>query len=71
MKAPSTYNGKSLVFEETFRSAFPMPTEEAARRVLESIREVHSESYGWIEIDSRIEETQAGYVAVRHHAQYK
>lgn len=71
MKAPMYHDGKRLNYEEIFRSAFPRPTEDSARAVLESIRSQHSSTYGWVELDARIEETPAGFVAVRHHAQYK
>lgn len=71
MKAPMYHDGRQLKFEETFRSAFARPTEESAREVLEAIRSQHSSAYGWVELDARIEKTPAGYVAVRHHAQYK
>ena len=70
-KTPLTHDGKDLKFEETFRSAFPKPTRELAENVLEEIRNQHNSAYGWVEIDSRIEETPAGFVAVRHHAQYR
>lgn len=71
MKAPMYYDGKLLTYEETFRSAFARPTEESARKVLESIRNQHSSAHGWVELDARIEKTPAGFVAVRHHAMYK
>ena len=70
-KAPMYHDGKQLKFEETFRSAFARPTEESARQVLEDIRSEHSAVHGWVELDSRIEKTSEGYVAVRHHAQYR
>lgn len=71
MTAPKIFDGKSLTYEEEFRSAFAYPTEAEARKCLDSIREVHNRSYGWVELDSRIENTPNGFVAVRHHAQYK
>ena len=71
MKAPMYNDGKQLKFEETFRSPFARPTKESANAVLESIRAAHSSIDGWIELDARIEETSEGFVAVRHHAQYK
>ena len=71
MKAPETYQGKTLAYEETFRSPFVRPTEESARRVLDEIRSCHSSAYGWLELDARIEPNDGGFVAVRHHAQYK
>jgi len=71
MKAPKYHDGKELKYEETFRSPFARPTEESARKVLDSIRESHNSANGWIEIDSYIEKTSNGFVAVRHHAQYK
>ena len=71
MKAPATYKGKDLVYEEVFMSPFVRPTEESARRILEEIRNCHSLTYGWVELDARIESKDGGFVAVRHHAQYK
>ena len=71
MQAPKYYDGKALKYEETFRSAFPKPTKELAEKVLDSIREVHDSAHGWLELDARIEETPEGFIAVRHHAQYK
>lgn len=71
MKAPKYHDGKQLVFEERFHSAFPQPTEKDARKVLDAIRSAHSSAYGWVELDAYIERTYDGYVAVRHHAQYK
>ena len=71
MKAPKYYDGKELRYEEVFRSGFVRPTEESARKVLQEIREVHDEMHGWVELESYIEKTPSGYVAVRHHAQYR
>lgn len=71
MKAPYTHDGKQLRYEETFRSAFARPTEEAAREVLNAIRSQHDSTRGWVELEARIEKTSKGFVAVRHHAQYK
>ena len=71
MKAPSTWNGKRLKYEETFISPVALSTEESAQRVLDAIRAQHSKENGWIELDARIDETPEGFVAVRHHAQYK
>lgn len=69
--APKVNNGKTLVFEEEFRSPFVRPTEEAAKLVLEEIRNCHPAIYGWVELDARIERCNGGFVAVRHHAQYR
>ena len=71
MKAPMYHDGKRLNYEEIFRSPFPRPTEDSAREVLESIRSQHSSIYWWVELEARIERTSDGFVAVRHHAQYK
>ena len=71
MRAPKTYRGKQLSFEEVFRSPFPQQTYEEAKRILNKIRESHGPEYGWLEIESEIKETPRGYVAIRHHAQYK
>lgn len=71
MNAAKERNGKTLVYEETFRSGFPVPTQEEANRILNEIREIHSSLYGWVELEAYIDPTPEGYVAVRHHAQYK
>lgn len=71
MKAPKYHDGKTLNYEETFRSPFARPTRKAAEAVLDSIRSAHNSANGWVEIEARIEETPSGFVAVRHHAQYK
>ena len=71
MKAPMYHDGKQLKFEETFRSPFARPTEKSAQEVLDSIRAAHNSAHGWVELDARIEKTSQGFVAVRHHAQYK
>ncbi len=64
--------GKTLRYEETFRSASVRPTKESAMRLLDEIRSIHSANYGWVEIDAWIEQVPGGgYRAVRHHAQYK
>ena len=70
MNAPMYHDGKILKFEEIFRSPYPMPTKEAAEAVLNSIRSQHSSTYGRVEIDARIEPSENGFIAVRHHAQY-
>ena len=71
MDAPMFMDNKRKVFEETFVSAFPQPTKLAARNILNKIRVCHPASSGWFEFDSEIRETPSGYVAVRHHAQYR
>ena len=71
MKVPKYHDGKKLKYVETFRSPCPRPTEESARKVLNSIRECHSPKNGWIELNSYIEKTPEGFVAVRNHAMYK
>lgn len=69
--APMYHDGKQLKFEEVFRSPFARLTKESAQEVLNSIRAAHDSVYGWVELDAWIEETSQGFVAVRHHAQYK
>lgn len=71
MKAPMYHDGKQLVFEETYRSSYANPTKESAQKVLDSIRAEHDSAHGWVELDARLEETPQGFIAVRHHAQYK
>lgn len=71
MKAPVFHDGKRLAYEETFRSPFARPTEVSAQEVLKSIRREHSSAYGWVELKGWIEKTPEGFVAVRHHAQYR
>lgn len=64
--------GKTKVYEEPFVSPFGKDTEAEAMRVLNSIRECHPESKGWVEIDGYTEQRADGkWYAVRHHAQYK
>ncbi len=70
-KAPETYNGKHLVFEEKFRSPLVKDTVRGAERVLEHLREMYDSASGWVEIDAWIEPKDNGYIAVRHQAQYK
>lgn len=70
-RAPETYNGKKLIFEETFRSPFVRPTKEAAQKILDNIRTMHASEQGWLEIEAGIEPKDGGFVAVRHHAKYK
>ena len=71
MNAPKYHDGKSLKSEEIFRSSNAKPTRELAQQVLECIRDVYNPSHGWIELEAWIEKTPDGFVAVRHHAQYK
>lgn len=71
MKAPTTFEGKRLVYEEVFRSPFVRPTEASAQEVLNDIRAVHNRAYGWVEIEAHIEKKGDGYVAIRHHAKYE
>lgn len=71
-KAPTTWNGKSKIFEETFRSPFEKETEGEALRTLNDIRAAHPSSYGWVEISGYAERLPNGmWRAVRHHAKYK
>ena len=69
--APLEYNGKKLVYEEVFRSPGPQPTAKDATEVLEKIRASHSEKYGWVEFEAKVEYYGGGWHAVRYHAQYK
>lgn len=56
------------MYKETFKSPFEKDTEAEAQTVLDSIREVHSEKYGWKEIKGYIETSPNGkYRAVREH----
>ena len=70
MKAPETWNGKVLYYDETFRSR-PYPTEAEAQWKLDRIREFHNPERGWRELSATIERTEEGYVVVRHHALYR
>ena len=71
MLAAQTYQGKTLKFEEEFRSPFVRPTKESAQEVLDAIRASHRAIHGWVDLEARIEKVPGGYVAVRHHAQYR
>ena len=71
LNVPMEMNGKTLHFEEIFRSAFPKSTPSQAEIVLNSIRGCHDEAHGWVEIDAWLEKTSTGYIAVRQHAQYR
>ncbi len=64
-------NNKEEVYRETFFSPFEKDTEEDAFKVLQAIRESHSEIYGWKEIRGFVEKLPNGkYRAVREHAKY-
>lgn len=64
--------GKTKAYEEIFVSPFGKNTEDEATRVLNSIRESHPESNGWVEIEGYVEQKADGkWYAVRHHEQYK
>ena len=67
---PKTMRGRKLVFEGTYRTE-PQKTHEGAKRALEEVRSIYSESYGWKEFDVRIDKVKGEFVAVRHHALYK
>ena len=70
--APMEYNGKRLVFQETFVSPFEKDSRDDALRVLEAIRANHPDSAGWLEIYGGTELLSNGkWRAVRHHAQYR
>ncbi|MGN1269329.1 MAG: hypothetical protein ACI4UU_00440 [Clostridia bacterium] len=71
MKAPMYHDGKKLQYEETFRTVNASPTEELAIKALNNIRATHSYKDGWIELAAWTEKTPQGFIAVRHHAQYK
>ena len=71
MSAPLERNGKSLRYEEIFRSAYHEPVRCEAEKILNAIRENHTEEHGWYEIDAWIEHYSDGFVACRYHAQYK
>ncbi|MBO4293129.1 MAG: hypothetical protein J5881_01905 [Clostridia bacterium] len=60
------------VYREVFVSPFEKKTENEALKVLQAIREVHSEEHGWKEIRGFVEKLPNGkYRAVREHAQFK
>ena len=70
MKVPEMYEGKRKTFEEIFQSPFYKATESEAEKVLNSIRESHPQSSGWVELEGYVEHTSQGFRAVRHHAKY-
>lgn len=56
------------IFKETFRSPFGKETESDALKVLDSIREAHSEKDGWREIEGYAEKRADGkWYAIRIH----
>ena len=69
--APPEMNGKKLVFEEIFRSNYPVLSISEAEKKLNDIRDCHREMYGWVEFDAWLEHYPFGYMAMRYHAQYK
>jgi hypothetical protein len=71
-QASNTYNGKTLRYQEVFKSPFEKATKADALRVLEAIRDCHPSSSGWIEIEGYAEQLPNGnWRAVRNHAQYR
>ena len=72
--APETYDGKKKIFEEFFVSPFQKDTESQALQVLDSIRESHPTSSGWVEFETGtgIYKLPNGkWFAQRHHAKYE
>lgn len=56
-------------FREVFKSPFEKETEGDALDVLQSIRDSHPASNGWIELNSYVEKLPNGkWRAVREHA---
>ena len=63
---------KREVYREVFVSSFAKDTEGDALKVLQTIRECHSEMCGWKEIKGFVEKLPNGqYRAVREHAKYE
>ena len=58
--AAMTMNGKTKVYEETFKSPFEKDSESDARKVLEAIRDVHDSAHGWVEIEGYVEKLPNG-----------
>lgn len=59
-------------YTETFVSPFEKETKGEALRVLQSIRDVHSVEYGWVELEGFVEQLPNGkWRAVRVHEQRK
>lgn len=72
MFAPNEYDGKHKVFEETYLSAGHQKTADAAFRVLESIRDSHPTSEGWVEFEAGVQQLPDGnWQAFRMHAKYE
>ena len=71
-QAPEVYMGKSKVFEELFVAPHNYPSRSDALHKLNSIREGHPFSSGWIEIGFNIKQLSDGswYLEV-HHAKYE
>ena len=74
VRAPETKDGKKKVYEELFVSPFQKDTESSALQVLNSIRESHPDSSGWVEIADGtgiIQLPNGKWCAQRHHAKYE
>lgn len=72
MTATSTWNGKPLVFSETFKSPFEKDTEAEALKVLDEIRSAHPAKDGWVEVSGYAEHLPNGkWRAVRSHRKYQ
>ena len=72
MKAPEEFDGRKKIFEEVFKTPANFWTKQQAEDVLNSIRESHNSSCGWVEFEAQTEKMSNGlWRAVRHHAQYK
>lgn len=60
------------IYREVFVSPAEMETQGDALKVLQSIRDAHSEKYGWHEIRGFVEQLPNGkWRAVREHEQVK
>lgn len=72
MNFPRIMNGKTLVYQEVFRSPFEKDSQSDALRVLDAIRASHPASSGWVELYGSVDQLPNGkWRAVRAHAQYR
>lgn len=68
----ATLEGKTKIYEETFKSPFEKDSRADALKVLDAIRDAHPTTYGWVEIDGYVEQLPNGkWRAVRRHAKYQ
>lgn len=70
MKAPQTYEGKELVYDEEYKSNTIYSNALSAQCDLEIHRQSHIPAKGWVEFEAGVEKANGGYIAYSHHALY-